>query len=236
MQKIQAIVSCFSHLIVAVPDVRHIPTSRHETYFVTSRDPLERLISAFCYMHPKNRLARNETIGNRAQTKRHRLAHKCFPTLESFAEAVGNKKSSRKACNSRAQRALKGQERIMTHLWGNYRRMVAPILIPSKKAKLYVFRREHLWNDWTSVNALFAPNRSVIVPTDASARARDMATIKQPVTRELSDKGRGYLCRAIQQEYKVYFALLDRAINLNATDIQEARDLACKNCPQSEFC
>jgi hypothetical protein len=35
----------------------------------------------------------------------------------------------------------------------------------------------------------------------------------------------------MKQEYEIFFSLLNRAVNLNATDIQEARETAHRNCP-----
>lgn len=116
----------------------------------------------------------------------------------------------------------------MNHLWGNYNKMVAPI---HSNAKVYVIRQESVWDDWTAINKLLAPNRTVVLPTGEAAHGRDTAKLNQPITRDLSNKGREHLCRAIEQEYELFFSLLNRAVNLNATDIQEAREKAQRNCP-----
>lgn len=153
-------------------------------------------------------------------------AYKCFPTLEDFAQFVGKKDSGH--CSARARHAVHGHYKIMNHLWGNYKRMVAPI---HPDAQVYVFRNNHVWEDWTTVNTMLDPSRKVVLPSGNGTHQRDMKKVQQPVTRGLSDQGRAYLCHAIRQEYEVYISLLNRAVNLNATDIQEARDKANKNCP-----
>ncbi len=199
-----------------------IPRSKHDFYFVSIRDPLERLISAFAYLHPKNILARKER-SNGIPLAPNKAAYKCFPTLEKFANDVG---TSGGYCNSHAKRAVGGRVKIMSHLYSNYHKMVAPI---PADAQVYVFRNEHIWEDWEAVNKLLDPNRTVVIPT--GKKVRDVTNVKQPVSRDLSSRGRDYLCRAIQQEYEVFFSLLKRAVNLNETDIQDARDTANKNCP-----
>lgn len=176
-------------------------------------------------MHPKNRHARHEK-GNGVNAKPNEKAYKCFPTLEEFAQAVGRRKDY-SDCSIQAQKAVDGRIPIMNHLWGNYQRMVAPI---HPEAQIFVFRNEHLWHDWVTVNSILAPNRTVVIPDGEKAHFRDMEKVKQPISRDLSDKGRAFLCRAVRQEYEVYLSLLSRAVNLNATDIQEARDQAQENC------
>ena len=211
-------------MLSLAPDLRLIPRSKHDLYFVSTRDPLERLISAFAYLHPKNVLARKEQ-GSGIQLAPNRAAYKCFPTLEKFANDVGTTSGY---CSAHAKRAVGGRVNIMNHLYSNYQKMVAPI---PAGAQVYVFRNEHIWEDWKAVNEMLSPNRTVVVPTGKNSMVRDLTKVKQPVSRDLSDRGRGYLCRAIQQEYEVFFSILKRAVNLNETDIQEARDKANKNCP-----
>ena len=194
-------------------------------YFVTSRDPFERAISAFVYLHPRNRNARNET-GNGIPTKANQMLYQCFPTVERFAFFLG--RNDNNECSVRARQAVSGKIKLMNHLWANYKTMVAPI---HSNAKVYVIRKEHMWYDWITINKMLDPNRAVILPTGDSAHGRDMTGVNQPVTRDLSNKGRENLCRAMKQEYEIYFSLLTRAVNLNATDIQEAREKAHINCP-----
>lgn len=194
-------------------------------YFVSARDVFERLVSAFVYLHPKNRRAREER-GNGIQVSENVAAYKCFPTLERFAYSLGRNDTGE--CSVQAKRAADGRVKIMDHLYSNYRKMVAPI---PPDAQIYVFRNEHLWEDWKKVNTLLAPNRTVVLPQGKKSSVRDLTKVKQPVTRDLSDRGRNNLCRFIQQEYEVFFSLLNRAVNLNETDIREAREKANRNCP-----
>lgn len=150
----------------------------------------------------------------------------CFPTLEHFAQAVGMDVGK---CTEHARAAVDGNEPTMVHLWANYQKMAAPI---HSQALVYVMRNERLWQDWHSVNRMLDPTRDV---HSAQKLVRDLQKLQQPVTRDLSDEGRAFLCRAIEKEYAVFFRLLGRAVNLNETDIEEARDKALQNCPNLKF-
>jgi hypothetical protein len=142
--------------------------------------------------------------------------------LEHFAQAVGKDVGN---CTEHARAAVDGNEPSMVHFWGNYQKMAAPI---HSKALVYVMRNEHLWQDWHSVNRMLDSTRGV---HSVQKHARDVQKVRQPVTRDLSDEGRAFLCGAIEKEYGVFFRLLERAVNLDETDIQEARDKAMQNCP-----
>lgn len=216
----------FIHVIsILVPDVHLIPKSRHEIYFISSRDPLERIMSAFVYSHPKNRRARGARR-NGISREENVKAFKCFPTLEEFAQLLGKQDGN---CSAQAKRAVDGETKIMVNLWGNYQKMVSPVLTTG--SLIYVFRNDHLWEDWRDVNNMLDPNRTVVIPTGKKSNMRDTSSVNLPVTRELSGASRSYLCQAIQQEYRVYFSLLSSAMNLNETDVQEAREKAYRNCP-----
>lgn len=208
----------------SVPDVLKIPKSRHQIYIVSARDPFERFKSAFAYTHPKNMAARRERTRGIPRAS-NRKAFKCFPSLEHFAQALGKEKGN---CTVAARASVEGNVQVMVHLWGNYDKFVTPI---HPDAKVYVIRKELLWDDWRHINKMLDPSRNVVVPTGMTSHVRDTKSVRQPVTTDLTDEGRGYLCASLGKEYDVFFSLLKRAVNLNETDLQEARELAHEHCP-----
>jgi len=211
-------------LYSTVPDVKLIPTSQHDLYYVSARDPFERFLSAFTSTHPLNRQAQHKR-GNGISRKQNRKAFECFPTLEKFARHLGNT-TNNFSCAVAARAAVNGETKIMVHMWGNYQKMAATIPV---HAQAYVIRTSRLWDDWFRINKLLDPTRDVHIPRER--HERNVQNLTLPVTREVSDEGRDYLCDALEKEYAVYFELLGRAVNLNETDLQEARIVAYKNCP-----
>lgn len=207
-----------------VPDVNLIRKSHHDIYYVSARDPLERFQSAFTSTHPLNRQYLRQR-GNGIDRRRNRQAFKCFPTLEKFAEHLGSKDVNN-TCSIAARAAANGENRVIVHMWGNYQKMAAPI---PYGAKVFVVRTTHLWDDWFRINKLLDPTRDVYIPRNV--HERNVKNLTLPVTRTVSEEGRMHLCEALEKEYRVFFELLERAGNLNATDLQEARSVAYKNCP-----
>lgn len=142
---------------------------------------------------------------------------------------LGNTTNNNK-CTLAARDAIQGNVPIMAHMYGNYQKMAAPIPTASQ---VYVIRTRHLWHDWTKVNKLIDPSRDVVIPH--GRHVRNVQNLTLPVSREVSPKARDHICEHLQDEYRVYFELLERAININAIDIQEAHNEAKINCPNVDF-
>ena len=138
--------------------------------------------------------------GDGVPLKANGMAYACFPTLEKFAQLVGKNDST--DCSIQAQKSVQGKVKVMVHMWGNYQTMAAP---SHHDAEIYVIRKEHMWEDWQSIHKMLDPNREVILPSGDASHHRNVDQARQPVTRDLSDEGRDYLCHAMKEEYKVFF-------------------------------
>jgi hypothetical protein len=97
-----------------------------------------------------------------------------------------------------------------------------------------VIRKEHLWDDWWKVNRMFGEQQRR-EPVVSSEVQRNITGIQLPVTRDISDQGRSKLCKALEEEYSVYFRILQRAENMDAIDLEDARTVASGNCPDLDF-
>eukprot|EP00546_Thalassionema_frauenfeldii_P021884 CAMPEP_0178905876 /NCGR_PEP_ID=MMETSP0786-20121207/6519_1 /TAXON_ID=186022 /ORGANISM="Thalassionema frauenfeldii, Strain CCMP 1798" /LENGTH=291 /DNA_ID=CAMNT_0020577533 /DNA_START=530 /DNA_END=1405 /DNA_ORIENTATION=+ len=93
---------------------------------------------------------------------------------------------------------------------------------------LLVMRKEHLKDDWVSVNKFFEPKKSVLQPP---RQVRNFNKLMLPVTKELSPGGQKTICQALEEEYKVYFQLLDRALNIHDEEKIESMRYSQKRCP-----
>ena len=133
--------------------------------------------------------------------------------------------------------ATHGRVRHFIHLFFNYHQIYSRIPTTPPHRKLYVIRKEHLWDDWWKVNRMFGEKqrRESIVPSSGGEAERNIAGIQLPVTRDISDEGRLKLCKALELEYSVYFRILQRAENMDATDLEDARRVASGNCPNLDF-
>lgn len=163
--------------------------------------------------------------GNGIDDKRNEKVFECFPTLEDFARHLRDDNDNSK-CAKDARAAIHGQTRIMVHLFGNYRKMAATI---PNNATLYAIRTEHLWSDWFRINKLLDSTRNVFIPQDR--HERNIKNLSLPVSRNVSKEGQVNLCRHLHEEYRVYFDVLERAANLNASDVKEALQVTKQHCP-----
>ena len=47
----------------------------------------------------------------------------------------------------------------------------------------------------------------------------------------ISESGRKNMCLALEDEYRVYFEMLNAALNLSEDDVKDSMKIARKNCP-----
>ena len=133
-----------------------------------------------------------------------------------------------------SMQATHGRVRHFVHLFFNYHEIYSRIPTSPPHRKLYVIRKEHLWDDWWKVNRMFGEQQRR-EPVVSSEVQRNITGIQLPVTRDISDQGRSKLCKALEEEYSVYFRILQRAENMDAIDLEDARTVASGNCPDLDF-
>ncbi|CAB9520274.1 expressed unknown protein [Seminavis robusta] len=161
-------------------------------------------------------------------------------------------------CTNFARAMLGARIKRMTHLFFNYQKIQSMMphnattttadttsanhtttttaaTSPWDHLTVYVTRNEHLLDDFASINQLLLgdENSTTFDPSvlRAEQHVRNVSNLTLPVTRELSDKGRRRLCRALQPEYRLYITLLRHAKNLRNEDVQEALAYSQSKCP-----
>jgi Sulfotransferase family len=225
--------------LLEVPDFGLIPQGKHFFYIITLRDPLQRSISAFVYEHLDNVKARGESISPLAEEAKIE-AKKCFPSLESFVEFIGDNPEDydypyhrsqivAANCTSLARAVIDGKVRRFNHFFFPFQK-VRDFIPTDHNPIIFATRQEHLWYDWKKINFLLGQVGDVITPPD-DAKARDLSNVSQPVTRELSSLGKQRLCKALQKEYDGYVRILREAINLSDDDVQQSLHEIHQNCP-----
>ena len=229
-----------------VPDFGLLPQSNHHFYLITTRDPLDRLVSAFVFEHIRNKDARNETIDEYKRSK-FEEAYRCFPTLQSFVDLLGSEEDEdlrfrypyskamvvADSCTDLARAAFHGHVKIYNHLYFSYQKI--GMLIPRvAQQTLYVTRQEHLWADWAKINEdLGQPVETIHIPAQQVVRNMTVYELQNqlPVKRDLYARGREILCRALRDEYNAYFWFLQKAKNLSPHDINQSLLYSRRNCP-----
>lgn len=241
-----------------ISDYYHVPdffklwnsSLQHDFYVVSTRDPFDRTISAFTYEHFQNIIARGEKID---QWKLKTGAFDCFPSLETFAQFLGpdNPKNydftyspkttdlTNVSCQDLARASMFSQIRIYDHLFFSYHQIKSFLLqqtnVKRQQQVFYAIRQENLWEDWKVINQQYLKqSNDVFIPHKAAVR-RNITDIDLPVSRDISDTGKRYLCNALAEEYEAYFWFLVHAKNLKKSDINDALFYAKQNCPNLQL-
>lgn len=232
-----------------VPDFFRLGRQIHSFYLISLRDPLERTISGFVFGHPENAKVLGEGY---EMWKRKRAGYfnaDCFETLEIFVEHIGDNSLDfvynyvpihivRDNCTNFCRAMIHSKVKRMTHLFFGYRTLHS--LLPNstvpgreklKDLTIYATRQEHLLDDFERINQLVGETKPLV----RKPRQRDVSNVTLPVTRDLSDKGRQRLCRALEGEYRIYIELILQAKNLNREDVVESLNYSRKKCPELEL-
>ena len=203
-------------------------------YAVTIRDPLQRFMSAFAYMHPENRLTALQ------QRRAAQPVFECFPTLESFSKHIGDDFKNHQDYNSTspsevdssnctllARALLVNRVRPAQHFY--YDTKYIQSKLPVDKPVL-VLRNEFLWRDWVTANQWLGDKEVAIFPDD---HIRDFSNKTLRVNKTLSEVGRRRLCLALEQEYRAYWNIIARAVNFFPEEKEASTVLLSKqSCPE----
>jgi hypothetical protein len=140
-----------------VPDFSFLQQSHHDFLVFSTRDPFDRVKSAFTWEHLENRLARNETV-DEFKLAKYEEAYKCFPTLQRFVEYLGeegvadrlrhadsthfhypHKQNwvSAESCVDLARAAFHGKVKLYNHFYFSYQKILSflPGLIQPQQKK-----------------------------------------------------------------------------------------------------
>jgi hypothetical protein len=238
-----------------VPDFAFLPQSHHDFYFITTRDPFDRSISAFAFEHFLNREARNDEpfdeyhFIEKHVRLRYEKAYNCFSTLERFVSFLEGESTDffypykehvikSESCKDFARAAFHGKVRLFNHFYFSYARIFE--FVPDAERQIfYITRQEHLWDDWTRINQMLGQKEEVYVPDDESRNVRNSTQMEVehnlPVSRDLSARGAIILCRALESEYKRFFWFLENAQNLSPVHVEQAKGYARTKCPELNF-
>eukprot|EP00980_Cylindrotheca_fusiformis_P003507 scaffold781_cov132-Cylindrotheca_fusiformis.AAC.26 len=221
------------------PDWEILGKKEYDFYLWLLRDPFARTVSAFRYSHPANINKRQERFQKRIGPRTQSIYLRCFPSLNAFAQSLKvklnrtsvihelYKNSEEPTCEVIANAVIHHRNKISTHLYFDIRMFYSQTL---HSKPVFSVRTEFLWEDWVRVNELLGQEPGT-VQVNQEEVLRDSNALKLPISSEIGDVEREYLCRAIEPEYEVYFEILSKSINIQEEDFVEMVHIAKKNCP-----
>ena len=98
---------------------------KYDFYVMTTRDPLDRTISAFGYEHPDNILARGHQRLKHLKYHQRKQLFSCFPNLDVFSKYDGNVRTNQTdSCTKLARSIFDHQVPLFAHLHWDMQRIV----------------------------------------------------------------------------------------------------------------
>jgi len=221
-----------------------IDEHEHDGYIISSRNPLDRVVSAFHYVHPEN-VAFTST--NRAKFlegnkgKQNTFVEKfneffeCFPTINALAHASVSSSDEDKddnittnttECDSIGRFILSGGDDntmkniLLNHFAFNYK-YYASGLLAADRSRIFVLRQEHLVTDWINFNIRLGGEPHELSGTTNSFD-KDKLAVKLPPG-GLSKEEKRILCALLKEDIQVYLGIIDEADNLTEEEKEESR-------------
>ena len=135
-------------------------------------------------------------------------------------------------CTNLARAVMHGKVKTIDHIFFSTVKIMSLLASPNEMANktTLVVRTEFLWQDWVSVNEYLGQERHTIA-TPSEIHNRDQASLRLPVTREVTKLGQERICRALKAEYDAYLTIIQLAANLNDDERQASLEIARQNCP-----
>jgi len=219
----------------------------YKFFVVSTRDPFDRTLSAFAYMHPWNKKERG--VRN-IQKGFYDIFDPCFPTLDSFVEALGasdnpdfgpyldiNDPIETTNCHELALAAWHHRLKLAKHFFYDLQH-VSRLMNQgrtSSEVAVMVVRREALWEDWTSTNQWLGQSADTVDTFPELKQRAAVAGSHPPVGTDLSEDNRVLLCESLRSEYQVYLEMIASAVNLSEAEKRASLEMAQRQCPQLDL-
>ena len=188
--------------------------------FVT-RDPIDRIRSAFYYDRPDDNDLQNDTSGWAASMAH--FYHQCpFYHIEDFVQnGLRDEGDASKSCKNWALVALQGLDEIKysddspSHWYYNYQYHFEAI---PGDSKLLVVRNEHIKEDIRGIENLFGYHEKERL--QVSNKLMNTNTWTDQADLYLSSESISILCQALCNEIQIYKKILNQALNLSQDELR----------------
>ena len=199
------------------------------TFLFSVRNPIARAVSAFDMDHIQNN---NNNMTDQPKMRNARAPlYECFPTAEHLAQGLyGNSRNGtmdvkeQEQCRTTAWMVLTGnqtsqQAKVVTHLYHNYAYYKNLTLDQFPNREVMVVRTESLWQDISRLDVFLGGTGQFLTSGHRFDHGR---ATQYRVKSRLTPQGKQYFCKALQDEIAIYRMLIERAVNLNATEKRQS--------------
>jgi hypothetical protein len=226
--KISELTKGYYHFTPVTPVGMKKKHDEHDGYIIPIRNPVDRVVSAYFYVHPLNV---ERTTGHRGKwlnsnrgkgnldVEEYDLFYKCFPTIDDLADGLSRSDDcgllGRKVLSGGPGLSIRGSE-MLNHFGFGYQYYAYNLL--ENGDRIFALRQEHLKNDWRKFNSQLGGD-----PHDFDLKSKDF---KSELAAKLDDGGlretaRRKICEALREEVAVYQNVVLKAENLSNEEKEE---------------
>ena len=201
---------------------------KFDTFVITTRNPIDRMVSWYFSHHPKNK-----------RYIRHNVElYDCFKGINDLV-TYGLQRNVNEIdlddCQIMAQNHMRGissSSHENLHILRNYKYYTSELLSQAGKKHVYTIRQEHIMHDWLTaaediimkiglrVNLFMADN-------DTRQKEEDRLANNEKLGQEGLENACFFLCPEIQ----LYKRIINKAVNLSGEDKTSSLEDLAKYCP-----
>lgn len=204
-----------------------------DTFIVTVRNPIDRIVSWFLHVHPKNKILAHR------MAPQHTQIFDCYEEINDLATHGLERKISSKLdnCQRLARNVITGNvpgSYEYAHVVRNYRFYISKLLSQAGNKNIYVLRTEHQIDDWISSAEDIVHQSGVIANVQMENKHITHREGKKPAVtnRGLSKEGLKNACFFLCPEIQLFKEIIKKAINLNEDDKEWSLQDLAKYCPK----
>merc|ERR1711862_337047 len=216
-----------AHKVKEYFHVRKPRIDEYKSFIITSRNPVDRMISWFIYAHPKNNLLHSYDKSTEL--------FDCYDQVDDLVTYGLQKQTndtlkttSGKSCQEIAQDVIQGKPSYYLHMAKNYEYYTSDILQDARN-EIFLLRTENFWSDWQKINFMLGGG-SIKKHKVATHRKGKEGSMKV-TSRSISDEGLRNACYSLCHEIQLYKELLNRAVNLSKNDKMRSFQNLKESCP-----
>jgi len=208
-----------------------VPTKQHDGYILSARNPIDRMISAFIYVHPLNVqkttthryrfLTRNKRTGQNSEIiADYEQFFECFPTVQALAEGLKGTNDcanfGRYVLSGNSTRLQKSE--MLNHFAFGYQYYAAELL--RDKSRIFALRQEYLDTDWIQMNLRLGGAFHEIGGNSKNFQGQLAVTKPSPALTSQEMQG---ICAAMAEEIRIWWAVIHLADNLTDEEKEQSK-------------
>lgn len=211
--------------------VRKVNATKYNSFIISVRHPIDRLISWFLHEHPLNGLLprrKDDDILN---------LFECYKEINDLAtiglQPTLSNDEKKRYCQLLARYYVTGKLNRSQHSTANYHYYTNDLLheYNSSQKEIFLLRTNYFWKDWESINYILGGGHNSTIEINHHTHRQNKEHKVIVSNRTISLGGLVNFCKFLCAEIQLYKELIYRAANLNDMDKDTSLNELKETCP-----